>query len=252
MIEVRGLTKKYGKRLAIEDLSFTVPSGQITGLLGLNGAGKSTTMNILTGCLSSTAGTVKISGINMAEDSEKAKRGIGYLPETPPLYADMKAGEYLEFIYSLKKAENRIAPSGSLEEKKSRKKRHLEEICSKTGIEEIYGRLIKNLSKGYRQRLGLAAALVGAPEVFVFDEPTVGLDPAQIIEIRNLIAELGKTDTVIFSSHILSEVQTLCDRVIVLHEGHVAADLGPEQMKESSEINYLEKSFIDLVKGADQ
>jgi ABC-2 type transport system ATP-binding protein len=252
MIEVSGLTKKYGKRLAVENLSFTVPHGQIAGLLGLNGAGKSTTMNILTGCLSSTEGVVKISGIDMAEDSERAKRNIGYLPETPPLYADMKAGEYLDFIYGLKKAEDRIAPSGSRKERELKKKQHLEEICSRTGIEGMYGRLIKNLSKGYKQRLGLAAALVGAPEVFVLDEPTVGLDPAQIIEIRNLIAELKKSATIIFSSHILSEVQTLCDRVIVLHEGRMAADLGPEQIQESSERTFLEKTFIDLVKGAAQ
>jgi ABC-2 type transport system ATP-binding protein len=247
MIEVSGLTKKYGKRLAIEGLSFTVPSGQIAGLLGLNGAGKSTTMNILTGCLSSTEGVVKINGIDMAEDSERAKLGIGYLPETPPLYADMKAGEYLEFIYDLKKAEERIAPLGGRKERSLQKKRHLQEICSRTGMGEMYGRLVKNLSKGYKQRLGLAAALVGSPEVFVFDEPTVGLDPAQIIEIRNLIASLGRSSTVIFSSHILSEVQTLCDRVIVLHEGRIAADLSAEQIQES-----LEKTFIDLVKGAEQ
>jgi ABC-2 type transport system ATP-binding protein len=252
MIEVNGLTKKYGKRLAVEDLSFTVPSGQIAGLLGLNGAGKSTTMNILTGCLSSTAGTVKINGIDLSEDSEKAKRGIGYLPETPPLYADMKAGEYLEFIYRLKKVEERIVPSGSRKERDLQKRRHLDEICSKTGIGEICGRLIKNLSKGYKQRLGLAAALVGAPEVFVFDEPTVGLDPAQIIEIRNLIADLARSATIIFSSHILSEVQTLCDRVIVLHEGRIAADMGPEQLRDSKEKSLLEKTFIDLVKGAGQ
>jgi len=247
MIEVSGLTKKYGKRLAVEGISFTVPSGQIAGLLGLNGAGKSTTMNILTGCLSSTEGVVKINGIDMAEDSEKAKRSIGYLPETPPLYADMKAGEYLEFIYDLKKAEERIAPQGSRKEKALLKKRHLNEVCSRTGMEDMYGRLVKNLSKGYKQRLGLAAALVGVPDVFVFDEPTVGLDPAQIIEIRNLIAALGRAATVIFSSHILSEVQTLCNRVIVLHEGRIAADLSQDQIQES-----LEKTFIELVKGAGQ
>jgi ABC-2 type transport system ATP-binding protein len=246
MIEVSGLTKKYGKRPALENVSFTVPRGQIAGLLGLNGAGKSTTMNILCGCLSSTAGTVKINGMDIAEESEKAKRSIGYLPETPPLYADMKTGEYLDFIYSLKKAGERIAPIGSRKECELQKKRHIEEICCRTGIEEMRGRLVKNLSKGYKQRLGLAAALVGAPEILVLDEPTVGLDPAQIIEIRNLIADLGKSGTVIFSSHILSEVQALCSRVIILHQGRVAADIGQHELQDS-----LEKTFIDLVKGAD-
>ncbi|MCL2128706.1 MAG: ABC transporter ATP-binding protein [Treponema sp.] len=247
MIQVSGLTKKYGKRPAIEDISFTVPAGQIAGLLGLNGAGKSTTMNIIAGCLSPGAGTVTINGCDMAEESEKAKRCVGYLPETPPLYADMKAGEYLDFIYGLKKAEDRIAPGGSRKDKTERKKLHIGEICARTGIEEVYTRLIKNLSKGYRQRLGLAAALVGGPEILVLDEPTVGLDPAQIIDIRNLIAGLGKTGTVIFSSHILSEVQALCDRVIVLHEGRVAADLGPQRMMEEGS---LEETFISIVKGA--
>jgi len=245
MIEAEGLTKFYGKRPAIEDISFTVPAGQIVGLLGLNGAGKSTTMNILTGCLSSTKGTVKINGIDMAGDSEKAKLCIGYLPEMPPLYADMKTGEYLDFIYGLKKAEGRIAPSGGRKERSELKKRHLGEISFRTGIAEVYSRLIRNLSKGYKQRLGFAAALVGNPEVFVLDEPTVGLDPAQIIEIRNLITDLGKSGTVIFSSHILSEVESICDRVIILHEGRIAADLGPEEMKDGS----LEETFIGIVKG---
>lgn len=245
MIEAEGLTKFYGKRLAVDNISFTVPAGRIVGLLGLNGAGKSTTMNILTGCLSSTRGTVKINGIDMADDSERAKLCVGYLPEMPPLYADMKAGEYLDFIYGLKKAELRVAPSGNRKERIERKKQHLEEICARTGIREVYSRLIRNLSKGYKQRLGLAAALVGNPEVFVLDEPTVGLDPAQIIEIRNLISELGRPGAVIFSTHILSEVESICDRVIILHEGRIAADLGQEEMREGS----LEKTFIDIVKG---
>jgi len=244
MIEIEGLTKYYGKHTALENISFTVPKGQIAGLLGLNGAGKSTTMNILCGCLSSTKGTIKINGIDMAEESEKAKRSIGYLPETPPLYADMKASEYLDFIYDIKKAEARIAPNGSRKERKLQKQRHLEEICSRTGIEDVQSRLIKNLSKGYKQRIGLAAALVGSPEILVLDEPTVGLDPAQIIEIRNLIADLGSAGTIIFSSHILSEVQTLCNRVIVLNEGRIAADMGQEELKQS-----LETTFIEIVKG---
>ena len=248
MIEVVGLTKKYGKRLAIDNLNFIVPKGQITGLLGLNGAGKSTTMNILTGCLSATRGIVMINSINLAEESEKAKKGIGYLPETPPLYADMKTSEYLDFIYGLKKAESRIAPSGTRKERESIKKRHINEICSKTGIEEVYSSLIKNLSKGYKQRLGFAAALIGDPEILVLDEPTVGLDPAQVIEIRNLIADFGKSGTVIFSSHILSEVQALCTRVIVLHQGRIAADLGPQEMQEDGS---LEETFINIVKGTE-
>jgi len=243
MIEVAELTKKYGTRLAIDKLSFTIPDGQIAGLLGLNGAGKSTTMNILTGCLSSSSGTVKINGIDIAEESEKAKRCIGYLPETPPVYADMKICEYLDFIYNIKRARERVAPEGSRKEQGIQKKQHIEEVCCRTGINDVYTRLIKNLSKGYKQRLGIAAAIVGNPEVLVFDEPTVGLDPAQIIEIRNLIADLGKSGTVIFSSHILSEVQLLCDRVIVLHNGTIAADIEPHESES------LEKIFIDIVKG---
>ena len=248
MIEVTGLTKHYGKHKALENISFTVPGGQITGLLGLNGAGKSTTMNILAGCLSSTSGTVKINNIDMAEESETAKRCIGYLPETPPLYTDMKAAEYLDFIYGLKKAAERIAPAGTKKEKENQKKLHIENICSRTGITEMYGRLVRNLSKGYKQRLGLAAALIGSPEILVLDEPTVGLDPAQIIEIRNLIADLGKSSTVIFSSHILPEVQALCGRVIVLHRGRIAADMDSEALLEGGS---LEQTFMDLVKGAE-
>jgi ABC-2 type transport system ATP-binding protein len=248
MIEITNLTKHYGKHPALEQVSFTVSAGQVVGLLGLNGAGKSTTMNILAGCLSPSSGTVTINGFDMAGESEKAKRGIGYLPETPPLYADMKAGEYLDFVYGIKKAADRVAPDGSRVERQTKKKQHIEEICAKTGIEEMRGRLIKNLSKGYKQRVGLAAALIGNPEILVLDEPTVGLDPAQIIEIRNLIAELGKSGTIIFSSHILSEVQTLCGRVIVLHRGRVAADMGEEELREGGS---LEKTFIDLVKGVE-
>jgi ABC-2 type transport system ATP-binding protein len=184
----------------------------------------------------------------MAEDSERAKRSIGYLPETPPLYTDMRASEYLDFIYGLKKAGERLAPSGSLKEQKNKKNAHLDGICVRTGIKEVYSSIIKNLSKGYRQRLGLAAALVGNPEIFILDEPTVGLDPAQVIEIRNLIADLGRTGTVIFSSHILSEVQALCARVIVLHQGRIAADLGPGEMLEEGS---LEKTFMEIVKGAE-
>ena len=247
MIEAAGLTKYYGKRPAVDAVSFTIPRGQIAGLLGLNGAGKSTTMNILTGCLSPTSGTVRINGVDIGAESAKAKRHIGYLPEVPPLYVDMKVSEYLDFMYDIKKAGERFGTGAGYKERKRRKKEHIEGICARTGIGEISGRLIRNLSKGYRQRAGLAAALVGDPEILVLDEPTVGLDPAQIIEIRNLIADLGKTGTVIFSSHILSEVQALCGRVIVLHNGRVAADIGPDAIGAS-----LEKTFIDLVTGAEQ
>jgi ABC-2 type transport system ATP-binding protein len=233
MVEVRGLTKDYGGRRAVEDLNFTLGDGEITGLLGLNGAGKSTAMNIITGCLSATAGKVLINGIDMEAEPEKAKLRIGYLPEIPPLYTDMKTSEYLEFIFDIKKV-------------KENRREKMTEICAKTGIEGVYGRLIANLSKGYKQRVGLAAALAGDPAILVLDEPTVGLDPAQIIEIRNLILELGKTRTVLLSSHILSEVQAVCGRVLVLHRGHVAAD-----MRSETEGASLEKIFMDLVKGTE-
>jgi ABC-2 type transport system ATP-binding protein len=230
MVEVSGLTKNYGSRTAIDNLTFTLQDGEITGLLGLNGAGKSTTMNIITGCLSAVSGKVLINGIDMEAEPEKAKAHIGYLPEIPPLYTDMKVREYLDFVFDLKKV-------------KKNRKEQAEEICVKTGIEEVYGRLIGNLSKGYKQRVGLAAALAGDPSIMVMDEPTVGLDPAQIIEIRNLILELGKTRTVLLSSHILSEVQAVCGRVIVLHRGRIAAD-----MRTGGTGASLERIFIDLVK----
>ncbi|MDR0585411.1 MAG: ABC transporter ATP-binding protein [Treponema sp.] len=241
MVEVSGLTRNYGSHRAIENLDFTLEKGEITGLLGLNGAGKSTTMNIITGCLPACLGKVLINGIDIAAEPEKAKIHIGYLPETPPLYTDMKVAEYLDFVCDLKKLrENR--------------KERMAEICARTGIEEVYGRLIGNLSKGYRQRVGLAAALTGDPAILVLDEPMVGLDPAQIIEVRNLILELGKTRTVILSSHILPEVQALCGRVIVLHRGRIAADMrtGAGGSGDAGEDGAsLEKVFIDLVKGAE-
>ena len=212
MIQVEHLTKRYGGHTAVDDISFTVEDGCIYGLLGPNGAGKSTTMNIITGYLSATDGTVTINGHDIAEEPAAAKACIGYLPEQPPLYQDMTVREYLLFVAELKgtrKKADRIAA--------------VENACARTGLQEMEGRLIRNLSKGYRQRVGIAGALLGTPKVIILDEPTVGLDPAQMIEIRSLIHDLGKTHTVILSSHILSEVQTVCDRVLIIAHGKLVA-----------------------------
>lgn len=211
MVEIKNLTKRYGAKLALDRVSFTVEEGSIVGFLGPNGAGKSTTMNIVTGYLSATSGEVLISGRNTLEEPLEAKKLIGYLPELPPLYMDMTVEEYLNFMYELKKA-------------KQPKHQHIEEICRLVKIEEVYHRLIGNLSKGYKQRVGIAQALIGNPPVLILDEPTVGLDPKQIIEIRSLIKSLGKSHTVILSSHILSEVQAVCERIIVINNGKVVAD----------------------------
>lgn len=211
MIEVVNLSKHYGDKKAVNNVSFKAEDGEILGFLGPNGAGKSTTMNILTGYISSTSGKALIDGIDILEDPVKAKQKIGYLPEIPPLYVDMTVKEYLYFIYDLKKC-------------KLPKISHLKDICGLVKIDHVYNRLIKNLSKGYRQRVGLAQALVGNPKVLILDEPTVGLDPKQIIEIRTLIKKLGKNHTVILSSHILSEVQAVCDKIIVINEGRVVAN----------------------------
>lgn len=211
MIEVKNLTKHYGDKHAVNDISFTVNDGEILGFLGPNGAGKSTTMNMLTGYISSTSGTVLINDIDVLEEPIKAKANIGYLPEIPPLYIDMTVKGYLNFIYDLKKC-------------KLPRKEHLQKICSLCKILDVKDRIIKHLSKGYKQRVGLAQALVGNPPVLILDEPTVGLDPNQMVEIRNLIKKLGKSHTVILSSHILSEIQHVCDRVIIINNGVVAAD----------------------------
>ncbi len=211
MIEVKNLTKRYGSHLAVDNISFQVDEGEILGFLGPNGAGKSTTMNILTGYLSATDGTVNINGHNILEEPNEAKANIGYLPEQPPLYMDMTVREYLDFMYDLKKcALPRV--------------KHITEICKVMKIEHVYGRLIKNLSKGYKQRVGMAQALIGNPPVLILDEPTVGLDPNQIIEIRSLIKSLGKHHTVILSSHILPEIEAVCDRVIIINDGKIVAD----------------------------
>lgn len=211
MIEVKNLTKHYGDKKAVNDISFTVQDGEILGFLGPNGAGKSTTMNILTGYISSTDGSALINGINILTEPQKAKAQIGYLPEQPPLYLDMTVKEYLCFMYDLKKCK---LPRNS----------HLDDICNLVKIKDVYGRIIKNLSKGYKQRVGLAQALIGNPPVLILDEPTVGLDPSQIIEIRSLIKKLGKNHTVILSSHILPEVQAVCDRIIIINGGKIVAD----------------------------
>lgn len=220
MIKVKNLTKKYGSISALDNVSFSVKKGEVVGFLGPNGAGKTTTMNILTGYLSSTSGTVSIDGYDILEEPTEAKKRIGYLPEVPPLYPDMTVDEYLDFLYELKKA-------------KQKKKAHFNEICELTRITAVRGRLIKNLSKGYRQRVGIAQTLVGNPPVLILDEPTVGLDPKQIIEMRTLIKKLGEQHTVILSSHILSEVQAVCDRIIVLNNGKLIADSTADNLNDS-------------------
>ncbi len=210
MIEVRNLTKHYGDKHAVNNISFTVEDGEILGFLGPNGAGKSTTMNMLTGYISSTSGQALINGVDILEDPIKAKSYIGYLPELPPLYVDMTVKSYLNYVYDLKKC-------------KLPRRAHLNEVMALTKVSDVADRLIKNLSKGYRQRVGLAQALIGNPPVLILDEPTVGMDPRQIQEILSLIKKLGKNHSVILSSHILSEIQATCDRIIIINKGVVAA-----------------------------
>ena len=211
MIKIEHLVKNYGSICAVDDISFNVEKGEIVGFLGPNGAGKSTTMNMLTGYLSSTSGSIRIADNEVLENPKEAKKLIGYLPEQPPLYLDMTVKEYLSFCYDLKEC-------------KLPKEEHLREVCEVAKISDVYKRVIKNLSKGYRQRVGIAQALVGNPQVIIFDEPTVGLDPKQIIEIRNLIRNLGKDHTVILSTHILQEVQAVCDRIVIINKGKIVAN----------------------------
>lgn len=211
MIEVRHLTKRYGSHTAVSDLSFTIDKGVIYGFLGPNGAGKSTTMNIITGCLGATDGQVLIDGHSITDDPMKAKRLIGYLPEQPPLYMDMTPREYLRFVARAKGIAHQDMQGQLLS------------VMDKTRITDVQDRLIRNLSKGYKQRVGIAQALLGNPEVIILDEPTVGLDPAQIIEIRELIRELGKDHTIVLSSHILSEVQAVCDSIMIISQGRLVA-----------------------------
>lgn len=219
MIEVTDLTKRYGDHLAVDHLSFKVEKGQIYGFLGPNGAGKSTTMNIITGYLAASGGTVTIDGHDVQQEPEEAKKCVGYLPEMPPLYLDMTVEEYLRFAAELKKV-SRAERMGQVEQ-----------VMEMTRITDMRGRLIKNLSKGYRQRVGLAQALLGSPEVLILDEPSVGLDPKQIIEIRDLIRELGKNHTIILSSHILSEVSAVCDHVMIISHGRLVASDSPEGLQ---------------------
>jgi ABC-2 type transport system ATP-binding protein len=211
MIEINHLVKSFGDFYALEDVSFKAEQGEIVGFLGRNGAGKSTTLNILTGYLSCDSGSATICGVDILEKPIEAKKHIGYLPEQPPLYLDMTVDEYINFVYELKGVTLPRVP-------------HLNEICSVVKIGEVRKRLIKNLSKGYKQRVGIAQALIGNPEVVVFDEPTIGLDPKQLVEIRNLIRNLGKKHTVVFSTHILQEVQAVCDRVVIIDKGKIVAD----------------------------
>jgi ABC-2 type transport system ATP-binding protein len=218
LIEVKNLVKKYGEHLAVDDLSFTLEKGQILGFLGPNGAGKSTTMNILTGYISATEGTVVINGHDIFDEPEEAKKCIGYLPELPPLYHDMTVREYLNFVADIKSV------------KKNEKRQMIDRIMRMTKITEVSERLIKQLSKGYKQRVGLAQAIVGFPEVIILDEPTVGLDPMQIIEIRDLIKELSKKHTIILSSHILSEISAICDQVMIINKGRLIVSDTPDNL----------------------
>lgn len=237
MIEVKNLVKRYGNHVAVDHLSFRVEDGQIYGFLGANGAGKSTTMNIMTGYIGATEGEVLIDGHDILSEPEEAKKCIGYLPELPPLYMDMKVDEYLNFVSELKKID------------KTKRKEYVKKSMEMTGLLPVSGRLIRNLSKGYRQRVGLAQAIMGMPKIIILDEPTVGLDPKQIIEIRDLIRSLAKNHTVILSSHILSEVSEVCDHIMIISHGKLAASDTPENLMKMMDTSH---TLELLVKGSEE
>ena len=251
MIEVKNLTKKYGDHIAVDNLSFSIPRGGIYGFLGPNGAGKSTTMNIMTGCLAATSGEVLIDGHDIFESPTEAKKSVGYLPEQPPVYMDMTPVEYLTFVAEAKKVA------------RSKIKEEVEAVMRRTGLTEMRNRLIRNLSKGYRQRVGIAQAILGNPELIILDEPTVGLDPKQILEIRDLIKGLGKEHTVILSSHILSEVSAVCDHIMIISHGKMVASSKTDELstmlRGSNVLDLIVKcdearlrAALDKVKGIDQ
>ena len=220
MIEVKNVTKKYGSTIAVDDISFTINDGEIVGLLGPNGAGKSTTMNMLTGFIEQTTGEIIIDGFDMLRKSNKAKREIGYMPEGTPLYTDLTVKEFVTYMAEIKRVDRKV------------RKEEVSNIIKQTGLEEVQNKLIKNLSRGYKQRTSMAGALVGKPKILILDEPTVGLDPKQITEIRSLIKELGKTHTIILSSHILSEVSQICNKVIIINKGKIVAVDTPEKLED--------------------
>ena len=231
MLKVENLVKKYGKATALSGISFHVKKGEVIGFLGPNGAGKSTTMNIITGYISSNVGNVYIDGIEILENPEAAKKKIGYLPEQPPLYMEMTVGEYLNFVYELRGCD---LP----------RKAHLDDVCKVVKITDVKNRVIRNLSKGYKQRVGIASALIGNPPLIILDEPTIGLDPKQIIEVRNLIRALGETHTVILSTHILSEAQAVCDRMIIIDHGKIIADGATSEINQFIKDNLRYKVFV--------
>ncbi len=240
MIEVKNLCKKYGNKFAIKDINFKIESGQIVGFLGPNGAGKTTTLSILTGFLASSSGQVLINGVDIVDDPVTAKKFIGYLPDTPPLYADLTVFEQLKFCYDLKKLP------------KEKKATEIDAIMQKVKITEMKNRLCKNLSKGYKQRVGLAVAMLGNPEILILDEPTIGLDPKQVIEMRQIIKGLSKTHTILFSSHILSEVSAICDTVMIINDGQLVdtktTDSLSASLKGTNHITVRVKDSFDLVK----
>jgi ABC-2 type transport system ATP-binding protein len=247
LIQVESVTKKYGQRVAVDHLDFLVNKGEILGFLGPNGAGKSTTMNIITGYLSATEGSVKLDGHDILEEPQEVKRQIGYMPEQPPLYVDMTVRDYLSFVADIKGVP------------RSRRRENIDKAMERTMITDMRGRLIKNLSKGYKQRVGLSQALIGTPPVLILDEPTIGLDPQQIIEARNLIRELGREHTIILSSHILPEVQAVCTRVLIINKGKIVASDTPENLSRglvgdnrlTLRIAAAEKDVLPLLRAVD-